>query len=314
MSPRTRSALSFIVRFLITALLIAFVISRVDLQQVASDFRRVAWWGPVAAGMLVLVNIGLQWFRWHYLIRIGGLGLRPATSLRMLMAGLPMGLLTPGRMGELGRGAAVAGDHDAVVVAGLTALERSFSTLGSLGIAIAAMIASGYGTGWKWVVIAALYGGLAYTFFHPYRLAQWTTALLPVTPGALATRLRKLTARFLGGWELAGRKAALGVFTISVLQTATAIVQITICYMAAVGGASLLKVTGTWAVVLGAKHFLPVTVGDLGVREGLAVAIFANRNLPTSAALVAALLIYVINILSPSLIGALVLARRRSIP
>lgn len=313
MKARTRTALSLIVRFLITGLLIAFVISRVDLQQVTSDFRRVAWWGPVGAGLLVLVNLGLQWFRWHYLTRVGGLGLRPATSLRMLMAGLPMGLLTPGRMGELGRGAAVEGGHDAVVVAGLTALERSFSTLGSLGIAIAAMIASGYGTGWKWVVIAALYGGLAYIFFHPYRLAEWTTALMPATRGALGMRVRELAARFLAGWELAGRKAALNVFAISVLQTATAIVQVTICYMAAAGGVSLLKVAGTWAVVLGAKHFLPVTVGDLGIREGLAVAIFANRGLPTSAALIAALLIYVINILSPSIIGALVLARRRSI-
>ena len=64
--------------------------------------------------------------------------------------------------------------------------------------------------------------------------------------------------------------------------------------------------------MLGAKHFLPITVGDIGVREGLALAVFADRQLLTSPALVAALLIYAVNVLAPALLGTLVLARRKA--
>ena len=124
-------------------------------------------------------------------------------------------------------------------------------------------------------------------------------------------RTAELAGRFAQGWRLAGRRVALAAIAVSILQVTTVVIQFTICYLAVGSFSALTKVFGAWAVVLGAKHFLPVTLGDVGVREGLAVAIFADRALPTEAALVAALMIYLLNVLIPAGAGALVLARWR---
>ena len=153
---RRRRWAGFLLRLFFTLALLAFALTRIDLVDLAGDLGRSAWWGPVGAGLLLLVNLGLQWARWHLLARTGGLPLTPPGTLRMLLAGLALGLVTPGRMGEIGRGAVVPGDHDALSVAGLTALERAIGMLGALGLALGAMIASGYGHPGKWIPLLAL--------------------------------------------------------------------------------------------------------------------------------------------------------------
>ncbi len=314
MKARPGAIAGFCLRAAITLGLLWFILSQVELEQVVSEFRSSAWWGPAGAAALMLVNLTLQWVRWHLVVIASRLGLTGRQTLKMMLAGLPLGLATPGRMGELGRGAAVEGTHDSVSIAGLTVLERGFSFAGSLGIAIVAMIVSGYGTGFKWAPILALYFLYLLAMLHPYQMAAWGRSLAPRLPGALGRRADSLGERLLKGWELAGRRAAIAVLLVSVLQTTVALFQMTICYLAVAGSAPFLKVFGAWAVVLGTKHFLPVTVGDIGIREGLAIAVFSNREMATSPAVVAALLIYVINVLIPSLVGVVVLARRSPKP
>ncbi len=311
MNARMRSLLVTLLRGVVTLLLLLYVASRVDLAQTLTDFRRAAWWGPAGAGLLMLVNIGLQWLRWHLLVRAGDLELPPSRSLIVLLAGYPLGLITPGRIGELGRGAVVSGTHDSVSVAGLTLLDHVYGLVGAVGVAWAGMIISGYGTAWQLAVLFVFYVALVYVALHPNRLVRWLKTLAPYLPAFIRERTEESAGRFAQGWRLAGRRVALAAIGVSILQITTVVVQFTICYLAVGSFSSLIKVVGAWAVVLGAKHFLPVTVGDVGVREGLAVAIFAHRALSTEAALVAALMIYVLNVLIPAGAGALVLARWR---
>lgn len=311
MNTSMRSPLATLARALVTLLLILYVVSRVDPAQALNDLRRMAWWGPAGAGLLMILNIGLQWLRWHLLVRAGDLGLSPAGSFRVLLAGYPLGLITPGRIGELGRGAVVSGEHDSVAVAGLTMLEHAFGLVGAVGVAFLGMIISGYGTTWKWAILLILYGALIYTALHPYRLVGWARALAPILPASIKNRVSELAGRFAQGWRLAGRRVALAAIAISILQFITVVTQFTICYSAVAYIPALVKIAGAWSVVLGAKYFLPITIGDVGVREGLAVAVFADLAMPTPAALVAALMIYLLNVIVPASVGAVILARRR---
>jgi len=311
MRSETRKAWGLAFRALLTGLFLAYALSRVDLHRVAESVSASNWWGPGAAALLMVVNLGLQVARWHMVARAGGLRLSVAKSARMVAAGFPLGLLTPGRMGELGRGVAVEGRHDALSVAGLTALERGFGMLGGLGLAAVAMVLSGYGTPWKWALIGLLYIGAAALALSPAHLTRLLGVLARRVPGRAGAWVQEMGGRLVAGWRMAGRRAALQVLAISVVQVAVVIAQLTLCYLAAGSPAPLLKIVGAWAVVLGAKYLLPVTVGDLGVREGLAVAVFTDRVMDPAPALLAALTIYVLNVLIPSAAGAVVLARRR---
>ncbi len=310
MRQRTRRAAGLALRLLLTAAFLAYALGRVDLGRVAESLAATAWWGTAAAALLMLVNVGLQVARWHLVARAGGLRLPLRRSAAMVAAGFPLGLFTPGRMGELGRGMAVGGEHDAVAVAGLTALERGFGMLGGLGLAAAAMVLSGYGDPWKWTLIGLIYSGAVALALSPHLLTRLMGVLARRVPGRAGAWVQEMGTRLVAGWKLAGRRAALEVLAVSVVQLSVAVAQLTLCYVAAAPEGPLLKVVGAWAVVLGAKYLLPVTVGDLGVREGLAVAVFADRALDPAPALLAALTIYVLNVLLPAAAGTLVLARR----
>ena len=311
MNSRMRSLLGTVARTLVTILLLAYVVTRVDLEQASSALHRMAWWGLAGTSLLLVVNMGLQWLRWHILLRAGKLNLAPAQSLRILLAGLPLGLITPGRIGELGRGALVAGEHDSVSVAGLTLLDHAFGLVGALTIAGIGMVISGYATHLSFAILLIFHAFVIYLALHPSKLVDWTKKITSVLPGTLGARTSELSTRFAQGWRLIGRKVAFTAIAISVVQVLIVVAQFTVCYLATVAHPSIIQVAGAWSIVIGAKYFLPITIGDVGVREGLAVAVFTNLGFPAPEALIASLTIYLVNVIFPSSIGALILLEKK---
>lgn len=311
MNPRMRSLLGTLARTLVTILLLAYVVTRVDLEQASSALQRMAWWGLAGTSLLLVVNMGLQWLRWHILVRAGKLELSPSQSLRILLAGLPLGLITPGRIGELGRGAVVAGEHDSVSIAGLTLLEHAYGLVGALTIAGVGMVISGYATYLSFTILLIFYALVIYLALHPSKLVDWTKRISSTLPGSLGARTSELSSRFAQGWRLTGRKVAFTAIAISVVQVSVVIAQFTICYVATAAHPSIIQVAGAWSIVIGAKYFLPITIGDIGVREGLAVAVFTSLGFPAPEALIASLTIYLVNVLLPSSIGAVILIGRK---
>ena len=72
-------------------------------QDVASIWRHLhPGWLALTMALLPL-NIGLQFLKWHALLRLAQPHCPAQVALYSLFAGFPLGLLTPGRWGELGR-------------------------------------------------------------------------------------------------------------------------------------------------------------------------------------------------------------------
>jgi uncharacterized membrane protein YbhN (UPF0104 family) len=63
--------------------------------------------------------------------------------------------------------------------------------------------------------------------------------------------------------------------------------------------------------ILMVKTMFPITVGDLGVREGATVLFLNNFNVPKAAAFNASLVLFLINILIPSLLGFLYILKNK---
>src|SRR5687767_4390078 len=64
--------------------------------------EEIAWAALALPGVasLTLLNLGLRWFRWHFLLRRLGLALKTRDSATLYFATLPL-LLVPFFMGEL---------------------------------------------------------------------------------------------------------------------------------------------------------------------------------------------------------------------
>ncbi|MCC7265270.1 MAG: hypothetical protein IT369_22430, partial [Candidatus Latescibacteria bacterium] len=80
------------------------------------------FWASITLGV---VGIAVQLAKWQLLLR----RFRPATTwaegFRSLLAGFGLGLLSPGRMGELGRGVVLGGKQATWI--GLSVVDRASS-------------------------------------------------------------------------------------------------------------------------------------------------------------------------------------------
>ena len=69
-------------------------------EAVGSELARFAWWMAVPVLGLTLVNYGLRFVKWHYLMRVLGVEIGWREDLRIFVAGLSM-VISPAKAGEV---------------------------------------------------------------------------------------------------------------------------------------------------------------------------------------------------------------------
>jgi hypothetical protein len=80
------------------------------------------------------------------------------------------------------------------------------------------------------------------------------------------------------------------------------------CFVNAFSEASLAASALSVPIVLFVKSvILPISIGDLGIRESASVFFYGQMGIPAAAALNASLCIFAVNIVFPSLMGIIVL-------
>ena len=273
-----------------------------------------------AAILLLPLNIAFQYHKWRVLVhsRFPDAG---ADELRAsLLLGFTFGMVTPARIGEFGgRAAGMRGKGrngaqllaaDRLALVGLTAVDK-FATM------MVTLIAGGAGL-------------LLFCWRHPFMDPTLLTFLMLLAAGvallwlrrggstaASSTEAVKITAS--GGFlrrrfdELretfrgidASRRRVLMIH--SVLFYLTFLLQFYFLLLA-FGPVDLLSaLSGISTIMLIKTVIPPITLGELGIREGASVYVLGHAGIIAAAAFNASLLLFAINILLPSLAGLVVL-------
>lgn len=242
-------------------------------------------WAALACGGL---GIAIQWVKWQCLL----VRFRPQTTwgegLNSLLVGFGLGLLSPGRLGELGRGVMLGGKQSTWV--GLSAVDRTCSAAISVFL------------GW---------GGLL-ALNSPVALAALGGAVL------LAAALIGAGARLSGPlkrWEGLAHLAAVVGQTPGALWLQVCLWSVVFNLVFFFQFYLLLSSWGPlprealWGIPLffGLKVLLPLSIMDIGVREGVAVLVFTPLQLDPAVAFNAAFLQFLLNVLLPGLAGWLLL-------
>lgn len=271
-----------------------------------------AW---LAAGFaLVPLNTGLEAYRWHRLVRVGAPGVPLAASVRAVLAGYPLGLIGPGRLGDLAGRAYYLRQVNAWLVGALTLAERTATVVWCLwgGLAVAAPLAWGPGGSPAWRAVWLI--GLAW--------AATSTAIV-LRPGVLS----RLLQRWLPAGRLAGLRRGLdGLATLphretTVLLALSAVrysvftTQLTSFVVACAPGTPFAQ--GFRGAVL--TYFVksavpPITLGELGVREAVATFAMAHFGVAAAAAVGGGLLVFGSNVLIPAAAGLPYLLGRHRAP
>jgi uncharacterized protein (TIRG00374 family) len=309
---RNFSRLLFIVKIAIAVFTMGFLVKTLHFQEIRSAFQNPK--NPlflVFAVILLIPNLVLQWFRWHYLLKCVEPKTTAMESLASLLGGMVGGFVTPGRIGEISR----------------SLFLRHVSRMQSLGLFL---LDKAYGlvpivVGGVWGMIACLGYLFHYNLFlvWPMVLIGLATSIpaffLAQHPEWIRNFLYHVSVLFpvreklrdiISAMDAIRKKQARLLFFISCLLYAVYIIQFCFLAFAFQPIPWTTALTATTATIL-AKTLLPFSIADLGIREGAAVFFFLRFQVDKITAFNSSLLLFTINVALPTLIGLLFLPKMR---
>lgn len=249
------------------------------------------------AVLLAGANLGVQILKWRYFVRL----VNPASTTMQVVAsfmfGMSMGTVTPGQIGEFGGRALGHNSLRAGTVVGLTLVDRlqMICVLGLAGV-VSLPFLFHLGTPAAVLIIVPTAATLGLLFFNPQ--------IVPIL-------IRRLNLKIL-------KRPSVQDFTDSVVvfrfeQLLRSLIYSVVFYLIVYVQMYLLlnafSQVGPVDAFLGfasmmlLKALVPISLGDLGVREVSSVYFFSLRGVAHATSLSASLLLFAINVLAPSIVG-----------
>jgi uncharacterized membrane protein YbhN (UPF0104 family) len=283
---------------LISAGVVAVMVWCVPFAGLRMAFRHMEIGSLFLAIFCFLFLLFLRAYKWHRLMAAAGKR-HLRQSLRSLLGGFALGLITPGRLGELGRCVFVREDERAQVAL-LTLFDRLldfWALLTLMGVSLFLLTSPP----------AAIFG-----------VAVWL-ASLPVVMGfpAMVSHLSQLARRsshFRGHFlESAAQMPLLSTPRFAVLAVGAMGVELASFFflLRAFSPTEFATALATYPYIVLAGD-LPVSFSGVGVREGAAAMLLSPYAVPSGAAVGASLVWFVFAVLLPAALGAFWLVAERA--
>jgi len=288
--------LSFWSRFLVGAVLIIIIVNLVNARNLVLAFQHADIRYVLGAGCLVAGNIGLQLFKWSYMLRFIDRFSRKDVFASFLF-GITLGSFTPGQIGEFGGRAVHLPSENRGTVIGLAVIDK----LQVFGVmAIGGLLS-----------ILFLYHVESITVIALSVIASSILAVLLLRFSLVKTFLLKAgVSRLRHAW-VTQAVDSLSLFAPKdlLITTLTTVMFYGVVYfqlfllMNAFHPINAYDSFLTYAAMMFAKTLLPFSIADLGIREFGLVYFTSMVGYPSPDALAASLLLFMINIATPALIG-----------
>ena len=299
----------FVLKGVLAAVAVAVLVRLAHPADVWRAFAHADLRWALAALALVPVNIGLEAYRWGRLVRRLAPEVRHRDALRAVVGSYPLGLLTPGRVGDYVGRAVYLRDIPPGASAALTFGERMATLAACLVgglVALGPYLQQTVAASPLWPAVVGVgalgTGALLLAILFPSVARGALSAVLPFA----AVR------RALGAFDRIPREEAVTLLGLSVVRYLVFSAQFVLLVRAVAPEAAVGGVALGVALVFFAKSAVPqVTLGDLGVREGAAVFFLGAYGVAPAAALDASLALFGLNLALPALAGVPLLLRLR---
>lgn len=295
----------------------------------------------LAALLLLPLNLWLQLCKWRLLVHSRFPGV-PASDLRAsLLLGFTFGVVTPARLGEFGgRAAGFRGKGlrtvDLFALVGLTAVDKFATMLVTVAIGVPGLLLFAWRHPFMdasslWLLLSAaallLAVGILLLRLRPGIASPSVPTAFPVrsshgsvtTSAGLRALLRQRWAELREMLRGVDRPQRLRLIGYSGLFYLTFLLQFFLLLAAFGPVQPLSALAGIVTIMLVKTIIPPVTLGELGIREGASVVVLGHAGILPAAAFNASLLLFAVNLLLPALAGLVLLlwikpARRRMSP
>jgi glycosyltransferase 2 family protein len=291
-----------VIKIGITVGVLLLLFDRVDGRAVIALWSRIDPYWATLALVFLAPNLYFQYRRW----RVGLARVHPSVgwqdAFRPLLVGFAMGAVTPGRMGELGLVVLLPPGGRRRML-GVMAVMRAYGLVASLSLGLVMLALRpdllGFSTQTGRIgavsalgVVLALVVAAEYLFDttdHP-RLVR------------LVERVPGVPQIFIGVQALLPVDRAR--FTIWSLAMSLAYLSQLVWLMRAFGGEVTWPIgMAAGAITIGIVAVLPVSFGNIGIRESAAVVVWQHVGIAESVAFNAAFGLFLVNIVLPGLLG-----------
>ena len=274
---------------LIGLAILAVILLRLDLEATIATLAEVRWGYLLLALAADPLLFGLKSWRWRELLQMQGIQYPGWDAFLVFVAGLFLGLVTPGRVGEMSKALYLKQDKGVPVSEGLAnvLVDRLFDLYTILVLGVAGLIWFRLLPGW---ILGLFVAGTIATLLMPLallsqRLATWGLRLTRQLPllRRWNTRLTEATGRFQRGLRplmTAKLVVPLGLTLVSYtlffgqayLLAMALDLQIGIAYLA------------VCVSVAGVITLLPISFSGLGTRDAVLIALFAPLGISAEQA------------------------------
>ena len=302
---KTTRIFVFAGRILVAAVALYFVLRLVSLDQIAHALERASVPYILAGTALLLLNIATRVIKWRSMLHIVKDDSSWWESFTSIMLGITLGSFTPVQLGELG-GRSIRVNHSKRShVVGLTLVDRS-----------------------QVFLVVAMAGTFSYAFFLT------DSTMLAVLAGSVSAaiilyayfrldlvksivdriHLRILRHRWIEDvietFTFIGKEHFLSTLMYSLVWLAIVTLQMYLILNAFVS-ISLWHVFLGFSAMMFFKSIVNISISDIGIREASTIYFFSLFGVSDAAALSASVVMFVINIIIPSLIGVLFIPKFR---
>jgi len=296
-----------VIRTAIGIAILAVLASFLDLSEITSAIENAKPVYVLIALALVVPNVFVQMLKWRILLR----SVDPSATFHAVSSsfffGLAIGTLTPGQIGEFGGRALRIENERPGLIVGLTVIDKlQFMAV----IIVGGLWSLTFLLDTQRIVLIVL-SGLVTVCLTALALSPPIVTWVLVRLGIQKVR-RQVIKDIVESFSAVPQKTLNLSLLLTLLLYVIVLGQFFLLLFSFCK-ASVLDASMGFAAALFAKSALPISIGDLGVREAAAVFFLSLRDVPEAASFDASFLLTVINIFLPALVGALFVPKKVSL-
>ena len=297
----------FATKVFISLLILFLLVRKISFDEILIAAQTARTGFILAAFLLLSANLFCQYKRWAYLVRFESPSASMFEILSSIFAGITLGLITPGRIGEFGRFLFIKNAQWPRLF-GFVFLEKIYTMC---ALYFAGIIGLGFyfmdkvELHIKWVLglsILIAITVLLYIILKPSLLKG-----LFVYAEKKWGQKKRLSLFVSINSEITG-KTTRYLFLNSFGQVFIYLTQFVLLVMA-FSPCNIFKGYFAAASTMITKAALPIAIGDLGIREAAAIFYFKEIGVSHVAAFNASILLFVINLFIPGIIGLVLILK-----
>ncbi len=117
-----------VIKIIIAFVILFFLIRFINYDEIISAFRKADFLLLLIGVLLFIPNIMMQLLKWRFLLNLGNPSIKTPEVIKSFFAGFSVGMVTPGRVGEISRAFFIRGS-DRIKILGYTIIDRVYSLL-----------------------------------------------------------------------------------------------------------------------------------------------------------------------------------------